>query len=283
MIDPTIERFLPGLEVDSHKASTGVAYLSHGEGEPLVLFHGGSGSWTHWVRNIEPLGRSFRVTALDAPGFGASDAVDADIENDAYLELIFRAVDEATRGAKRVHVAGFSFGGSLASATAVHLGPRAASIFLTGAAGFGPSTGRSLGLVSTRRQREELGRTPTDAELHALYRNNLGRLMIWDQAKVDDKAVDMQAENVARTRFNSRRFSWSGMTPVWLSQTDCPLYVMYGEHDAAAYPSIQGRLDQCREARPDGQQHIVPECGHWVMYERPDVQNATMLAFHGAV
>src|SRR2546430_16249676 len=22
-----------------------------GEGEPLVLFHGGSGSWAHWVRN----------------------------------------------------------------------------------------------------------------------------------------------------------------------------------------------------------------------------------------
>ena len=22
---------------------------------PVVLFHGGSGSWTHWVRNIEPL------------------------------------------------------------------------------------------------------------------------------------------------------------------------------------------------------------------------------------
>src|SRR3990172_888777 len=23
-----------------------------GSGEPLVLFHGGSGSWTHWIRNI---------------------------------------------------------------------------------------------------------------------------------------------------------------------------------------------------------------------------------------
>ena len=84
----------------------------------------------------------------------------------------------------------------------------------------------------------------------------------------------MQVENVARTRFNSKRFSWSGMTPVWLSDTRCPLYVLYGEHDAAAYPSIQTRLDKCREARPDGRQLIVPACGHWVMYEKPDVQNA---------
>ena len=26
-----------------------------GEGKPIVLLHGGSGSWTHWLRNIEPL------------------------------------------------------------------------------------------------------------------------------------------------------------------------------------------------------------------------------------
>ena len=28
-----------------------------GAGEPLVLFHGGSGSWTHWIRNIPELSR----------------------------------------------------------------------------------------------------------------------------------------------------------------------------------------------------------------------------------
>ena len=24
-----------------------------GEGRPLVLLHGGTGSWMHWVRNVE--------------------------------------------------------------------------------------------------------------------------------------------------------------------------------------------------------------------------------------
>ncbi len=32
-----------------------------GSGEPLVLFHGGSGSWTHWIRNIPELSQPLRA------------------------------------------------------------------------------------------------------------------------------------------------------------------------------------------------------------------------------
>ena len=32
-----------------------------GAGKPtLLLFHGGSGSWIHWIRNVLPLSRSFQ-------------------------------------------------------------------------------------------------------------------------------------------------------------------------------------------------------------------------------
>ena len=40
---------------------------------PTVLLHGGSGSWNHWVRNIDALLASGRqVIAPDLPGFGDS-------------------------------------------------------------------------------------------------------------------------------------------------------------------------------------------------------------------
>lgn len=45
-----------------------------GQGQPLVLLHGGSGSWTHWLRNLLPLvDAGYRVIAPDIPGFGESD------------------------------------------------------------------------------------------------------------------------------------------------------------------------------------------------------------------
>jgi hypothetical protein len=43
-----------------------------GDGEPLVLLHGGSGSWTHWIRNIPELSRHYELWVPDIPGLGSS-------------------------------------------------------------------------------------------------------------------------------------------------------------------------------------------------------------------
>ena len=48
-----------------------------GSGKPaLLLFHGGSGSWIHWIRNVQPLSQHFTVYAADMPGLGDSDPSD---------------------------------------------------------------------------------------------------------------------------------------------------------------------------------------------------------------
>jgi len=43
-----------------------------GEGPTVVLLHGGYGSWTHWIRNIDALAAEHRVIAADLPGLGDS-------------------------------------------------------------------------------------------------------------------------------------------------------------------------------------------------------------------
>ena len=45
-----------------------------GHGEPLVLLHGGTGSWMHWMRNIEDLSRDYMLLVPDIPGSGESRA-----------------------------------------------------------------------------------------------------------------------------------------------------------------------------------------------------------------
>ncbi len=93
--------------------------------------------------------------------------------------------------------------------------------------------------------------------------------------------IDMQFRNIERTSFDSRRLSWTGDTPRLIGELTCPVKVIYGEHDAAAIPSIAKRFEMCRATRPDIETHIIPACGHWALYEAPDIVNALLLDFHG--
>ena len=261
--------------------ANGTAFRCFGDGAPLVLMHGGAGSWDHWVRNVDQLATGFRVIAIDQPSYGDSTRVEWDISNDDYLGVVSDAVAEICGDAACIHFGGFSFGGLIAAATAVSFGSRTASLSMTGGAGYGPPTARSFTLESRRRLAERLGRKPTDDELRAMHADNLAKLMIWDRAKIDDWAIDMQFRNVERTRFDSRRLSWAGDTPRLIGELTCPVKVIYGEHDAAAIPPIAERFEMCRSARPDVQTHTIPACGHWAMYEAPETLNALLLDFHG--
>lgn len=263
------------------RTSGGVAYRELGAGEPLVLLHGGAGSWLHWVRNVDALATRFCVLAVDAPAFGDSVPVPDDVTDEGYLRLFLAAVDEMTGDAPRIHLAGFSFGGLVAAELAVRLGARAGSLSMTGGAGYGRPEGRPFTLDSKRRLARRLGRAPAEAELRAMHAENLAKLMIWDRAKIDDWAVGMQHRNVACTRFDSRRLSWADGTPELIGRLACPVLVVYGEHDAAAIPPIAERIRRCRAARPDLEAHIIPACGHWAMYEAPDEVSRLLLDFHG--
>jgi len=274
------------VETPFRQSAAGIACRAFGPetdgGEPLVLMHGGAGSWDHWVRNVDVLGTAYRVLALDLPSYGDSDRVEWDISIDDYLRVTADAVAELCGDAPRIHLAGFSFGGAVAAAVAVTLGPRTGSLSMTGGAGYGSPAGRrSFTLESHRRLAERLGRAPSEQELRDMHAQNLAKLMIWDPAKIDDWAIDMQFRNVRRTRFDSRRISWAGDTPALIGQLACPVAVIYGEHDSSAIPPIPDRIEMCRATRPDVEVHIIPDCGHWAMYEAPEVLNALLLDFHG--
>ena len=57
-----------------------------------VLLHGGSGSWTHWIRNVAPLvADGFHVLAVDLPGFGDSALPNQGVDVDALIEPLHAA------------------------------------------------------------------------------------------------------------------------------------------------------------------------------------------------
>ena len=83
----------------------------HAGGEPLVLLHGGSGSWTHWIRNVEALAAAGRrVVVPDLPGFGDSARPPGGQDADAVAPVLADGIRQMA-GDAPVDIAGFSFGG----------------------------------------------------------------------------------------------------------------------------------------------------------------------------
>ncbi len=269
----------------AQKTSSGVAFREFGAGPPLVLLHGGAGDWRHWVRNVDALATRFRVLAFDLPNYGDSDAFGWDIDTATFLNICWQAIEQAiqraTDGADRVHLGGFSFGGYIAANMAVRFGPRLAALSMTGGAGYGRPENRPFTLDSRKRMAARLGREPSTPEIRAMQGENLGKLMLWDKTLIDDWTITMQVENVARTRFDSRRLSWEDGTPDLVGQLKAPVLIVYGEYDAAAIPPPEERIDRCRALNSSVQARILPDCGHWAMYEAPETVNRLLLDFHG--
>jgi 2-hydroxy-6-oxonona-2,4-dienedioate hydrolase len=245
-----------------------------GSGPILILIHGGMGSRNHWARNIDALATKFRVIAIDLPGYGESPDVDRDLSADDYNDLVCRGIDTLIGKDATFRLVGFSFGSAVCSHVAARAKSRVKGMSLLGVSGFGRPEGRDL---KTRSYRSAKGDEKLFLEI---ARENLLAFMLKDPASADDVAVAYHAENVKRTRFDSRIVSWGDSQRKDLPLIKCPLQLIWGEHDITAHPSIDARVAICREFIPDLRLDIISDSAHWAMYDSAETVNQALMEFH---
>ena len=83
-----------------------------GSGHPMLLLHGGMGSWNHWIRNIDVLAEHYEVRAVDAPSYGDSEQVDYGLTPQEYLQVYTASIAKLVADDETFSIAGFSFGGA---------------------------------------------------------------------------------------------------------------------------------------------------------------------------
>lgn len=225
---------------------------------PLVLLHGGSGSWTHWVRNVVHLSSDRPVWALDLPGFGDSALPPEVRDADSLAPYVGEVLQAAFHG-QAVDVIGFSFGGLTAGLLAAARPELVARLLLVGVPG--------LGLMRESLPMRGMLADMTSAQQRDVHRHNLRVMMLSDDALITEEVIDMQEANVARDRMRRRRIARTDVLARVQSQWQCPVHGIWGAKDALyqsnlhRVPEILHRLNSF---------DVIAHAGHWVAYEQAD-------------
>jgi len=229
----------------------------------IVLLHGGSGSWTHWIRNIQPLvAEGYRVLAVDLPGFGDSDVPANGGDADALVEPLHAAWQLLRQHDNNI-LMGFSFGGMTAALWLAQYPQDAQALVMVGAPGFGLASPKRIPLKGWR----HLATESLQAQAH---RHNLMGLMLHDQANLDEVAMRLHVLNVVRDRMTRRRLSSTPVLVEAMPKIKCPVHVIYGEFDAFYLDRLPEVETMFKQVTPNlVLWQLVKGMGHWVQYENP--------------
>jgi pimeloyl-ACP methyl ester carboxylesterase len=231
----------------------------------VVLLHGGSGSWTHWVRSIAPLrDAGWQVVVPDLPGFGDSDLPIGCTDVDALPAHVHAGLVQLQNqgwALGPVAVAGFSFGGMAGALWLAQYPHDAQRLVLVGAPGLGLTVRERVALKGWRH-------LPSPHAQEQVHRHNLMALMLQQPQSLDALALALHTANVQRDRMPRRRLSSTDILAQTLPRLGVTVSAIYGEHDAL----YRGRLPEVQSALQAlsthwGQWHSVPGAGHWVPYE----------------
>ena len=238
-----------------------------GEGPPLVLLHGGSGSWNHWLRNVDVLARDHTVYAADLPGCGDSALPPGARDADTIHQYVSAGIAQVAGGVP-VDLVAFSFGSLVAGFVAAERPELVRSLHLIGMAG--------LGLVRPELNLKGLTDAMDAGQREVVIRSNMEALMVLHPATLDAAAMALHHANLQRDRLRRRRIS---RTPVMIglqARWQCPVHAIWGRSDVLIpddAPLLRSLLSQCdlRDLT------LVDDAGHWVQYERPEAFNAVLL------
>lgn len=241
-----------------------------GIGRPVVLLHGGSGSWTHWIKTIPVLREHYAVWVVDLPGLGDSAMPAAPLTPQSCAVAVADGFRQLISGNEPATMICFSFGCHVGTLAAATLNDLLSGVFIIGSAALGLGRAKNLSLPKEREAMDERERLGVH---HAVLAN----LMFADADKIDEQAISLQALNVANARFRSRPFADSSDVRDALADVRVPVRSIWGARDIVAYPDVQSCLAVLRLYHPELQHRIIEHAGHWVMYEAADAFNSALL------
>jgi 4,5:9,10-diseco-3-hydroxy-5,9,17-trioxoandrosta-1(10),2-diene-4-oate hydrolase len=254
---------------------------------PVLLIHGLGGWAENWAPVMPAIAASGRrAIAVDLPGFGESDRAAKpryfDVEDPFYGRFFVSLLD--TLGLASAHVAGQSFGGSVAFMSAIWAPERVRSLTLVAPGGIGralPPGFRFLVLplmerIASWRRSPALTRTILYSCFHDPARcpdEVVAEAVRYDSASAGELIRVLRAGVSFRTGIHeSVRRAWLDRSHRYTG----PMLVVWGREDRLLPVAL---AEELRAIAPRAEVKIIPSCGHLVMIERPDELSETFIPF----
>ena len=256
-----------------------VHYVRAGHGSPLVLIHGGFGSWQHWQENIGPLAASHTVFAIDMPGFGTS----CDATPGSDIEQLARPVAQAIAAmcatlppadrATPPGIAAFSFGTAVAVKVAQLFPDAVRKLLLVNPPGLGQVSDevKAIQAAAAEAARSDGLRAGLDITLRGL--------MVHDATLATPAALDVLEACVRQTRFVSRSLSRSVHLRPMLAALAMPVHLVLGEDDPHQRHELAERRAWLEQHLGRDSVSVFARSGHWLQYEQATRFNALAIDY----
>ena len=274
---------------DVHVGRTGVSTLTMGNGPDMLLLHGLGATKASFFETAAALSRSYRVHALDLPGFGSSSKpATAPYDARFFATSVAGVMDEL--GIERAHLVGNSLGGRVAIEVGLRHPERVAGLALLCPAvaflkrGYHPIV---------RLLRPELGLLP-HRFARATVSNQFWSLFA-DRDLVDPSVADIVVDefqriygsagarlaflSAARNVYLERPFGRDGFYPR-LAELSPPALFVWSSHDKLIPSSFSRHV---AEWLPSAEQIVIDGCGHAPQVERPEQVNGLLERFFARV
>jgi len=250
-----------------------------GDGEPLILLHGGGGHAEAFSRNVVRLGRNFRAMAMDMVWHGLSSKPPFHGETIAvYADQVIDLLD--TLGIAKAHVEGEAIGGRVALWLAIHRPDRVVKLILNNTGGVSFKEGSVKAQPESRGRYQTAASAAIETPTRETVRQRLERLMVTPD-RVTDELVEIRYKfysdpETNKAQLNIRSTSDPEFTEEEVGRITVPTLVLATDHNPLRGADAGKRL----AALISGSKfHLIKDAAIWAQWEQAEEHDQAVVSF----
>jgi pimeloyl-ACP methyl ester carboxylesterase len=283
-VEPWQHQFAQTNQISLH-------YVTQGSGELVLLLHGFPEFWYAWRYQIPCLARHFKVVVPDLRGYNDSDKPQTGYDLDTLTQDVLGLIKNL--GFSKAHIVGHGWGGMIGWNLAQHFPESLHSLSLLSAPHPGSLTQTLFGNLDHLRQHWHFLAFQVPGVPEWLLQQNLANfLQDWFQRQAIRKAafssetLRIYQSALSKTGALSAALQYyrQWLSPqTWLSRLtnpgpiQVPTLVLWGQEDAILSPALSEGFE--RWIATPFRLRLIPECGHWIQQEVPQLVNLELLSF----